>query len=405
MLLSKHLKVGSAQECITPKKLFTNWIDNKPYPGILDPLYVKAVVLEQSGKKQLLLVFDLVDTRHILVHDLRKQIQDRFGISPSDILVHATHTHSAPRFPFCEGDMHPDRWVDLKAIREDKDFIEWCSHLPAVVLRCTETALSRLESAQLTIQRIYAGDWVYNRRPIRRDGTIVTDFSPKTPYAQPEGRRFGLCDPTLTALQFLNAQGHPIASLLHFACHSVAIYPSNKSVSADWPGMLCRKLSASEGGIHLFLQGCAGDQVPVRRGRDAAEAMTDALASRLRETIATGSDISPVILRTERKILSLPLLDGGNVPCEVQVLQIGDLAIVALPGEPLIGLALEIQRRSPFPHTICLGYSNGHGTAYVGMPGEKARGGYESSSKVSHGTDECGHALVEASLRLLGKLR
>jgi hypothetical protein len=66
----------------------------------------------------------------------------------------------------------------------------------------------------------------------------------------------------------------------------------------------------------------------------------------------------------------------------------------------LIGLAIAIQARSPFPHTLVLGYSNGYGVQYVGLPGEKARGGYEMGTAGS-GVDECGGLLVEAAVRLL----
>ena len=86
---------------------------------------------------------------------------------------------------------------------------------------------------------------------------------------------------------------------------------------------------------------------------------------------------------------------------EVQVLVLGSVAIVALPGEPMIEIAMAIQRQSPYPHTLVLGYSNGGGVIYVGMPGELARGGYETTKDSSHGTDNCGTILVEAALRML----
>ena len=63
-----------------------------------------------------------------------------------------------------------------------------------------------------------------------------------------------------------------------------------------------------------------------------------------------------------------------------------------------IGMA--IRDRSPFPQTLVLGYSNGNGVHYVGLPGEKARGGYEAGV-AGAGTDECGAMLVETALRLI----
>ena len=77
----------------------------------------------------------------------------------------------------------------------------------------------------------------------------------------------------------------------------------------------------------------------------------------------------------------------------------GDLGLVTLPGEPLNGLAREIQARSPFPHTVVTGYSNGFGVGYVGLPGEKARGGYEAGA--GRGTEEAGLFMIETAVRLL----
>ena len=50
-----------------------------------------------------------------------------------------------------------------------------------------------------------------------------------------------------------------------------------------------------------------------------------------------------------------------------------------------------------------LGYSNGNGVHYVGLPGEKARGGYEMGV-AGAGTDECGGLLVETANRVLREL-
>ena len=46
------------------------------------------------------------------------------------------------------------------------------------------------------------------------------------------------------------------------------------------------------------------------------------------------------------------------------VLRVGrDLAFVALPGEPFVGLQLDLKARSPVAHTFMLGYTNGYAYA------------------------------------------
>jgi hypothetical protein len=108
-------------------------------------------------------------------------------------------------------------------------------------------------------------------------------------------------------------------------------------------------------------------------------------------------------------IIALPLTREARAgagadtrPVEVQAISCGPFALVTLPGEPLNGLARAIQDRSPFPHTLVVGYANGRGIGYVGLVGEKARGGYEAGA--GRGTEECGLFLIEAAVRLLGEL-
>jgi hypothetical protein len=90
----------------------------------------------------------------------------------------------------------------------------------------------------------------------------------------------------------------------------------------------------------------------------------------------------------------------GTLTSEVQTVACGSFAMTALPGEPLTAIGQEILRRSPFPHTLVLGYSNGNGVEYVGVSGEKARGGYEMG-ECGEGTDPCGQRLIEEAVRQL----
>jgi hypothetical protein len=116
-------------------------------------------------------------------------------------------------------------------------------------------------------------------------------------------------------------------------------------------------------------------------------------------------------LHCRRFALDLPLNQAARrelrqlvIKTEIQIIACGPLAIVALPGEPLIELAMHIQHGSPFPHTLVLGYSTGKGVEYVGMPGEKRRGGYEMTEAVGAGADDCGALLVNTALQRLREL-
>jgi GNAT superfamily N-acetyltransferase len=85
----------------------------------------------------------------------------------------------------------------------------------------------------------------------------------------------------------------------------------------------------------------------------------------------------------------------------LQVIRLGEVAIMGIPGEMFAALGLEIRRRSPFRHTVVVGLANDE----VGyLPDRKGYelGGYQTwvcgHSQLEPGT---GEAMVEAALSLL----
>jgi len=259
----------------------------------------------------------------------------------------------------------------------------------------------------LEISRALVPEWQFNRRPRRPDGTVKTIFVPDDPYALPEGLRFGPMDPTVTILLF-RGKLRPLVTLFSYPCHAVSVYPFSNAASSDWPGYAEDRVEARVGGGAIFLQGCAGDLVPARRGIEAAKEMGALIGTRVAAAVAGGLRVDVDRLEEASSKARLPWNAAKRAKtradfdlAEVQVFVLGSVAIVALPGEPMIEIAMAIQRQSPYPHTLVLGYSNGGGVIYVGMPGELARGGYETTKDSAHGADDCGIILIDSALRLL----
>ncbi len=70
-------------------------------------------------------------------------------------------------------------------------------------------------------------------------------------------------------------------------------------------------------------------------------------------------------------------VDPSPRQVEVQALQIGDLALVAMPGEPFAEIGAAVRAASPFDFTMFCGYSDGIGGDYMPTADEYAHGGYE----------------------------
>ena len=405
----EQMTAGAARFEITPEVRLSNWITHKPYGEVLDPIFVRAVVLAQGTNRVALVSWELLYAMEGVVAKTRQAIARETGILEGNILICATHNHSAP-WPVLGDPLTKAEQKVLESFLTDPLYPAWTDQLIKLTTQAAKEADSEKRPATMAIGRAYAGELVFNRRPVKPDGSVQSVSTPKDPFVLPPGLRFGPVDPALTVLVLRSQEQKVIATLFNLACHAVSVYPSYDGISGDWPGSASAELQKALGGEALFLQGCAGDIVPARRGVLERDHMAKVVADRASAAAGQAQVLALTNeFRVRRAVLKAPAAEVPRremkrdyLSPEVQVISCGPLAIVALPGEPFTGLAQAIQARSPFPHTVVVGYANGYGVQYVGLPGDKARGGYETGSR-NLGTDECGQLLIDAAVRLLNE--
>jgi neutral ceramidase len=422
---AEALRVGAAKADITPEPAVLNWVTGKPYGSVLDPLNVHALVLDDGKSKAAIIRWDLVDVSESARDEVRRVVGVALKMPPENILVHASHTHSAPWAPVYGGShrgQERDPWWALRHMPAQNAFPpyrRWMDRLLAASVEAAQRAAGTARPVSLAIGRVAVSEYLHNRRPRApawglAEAKPAPVIAPSHPDWNPEvlqgGATFGPLDRTLAIVTFRDTDNRAIASLFHVACHAVSIYTANPAISADWPGAAAKKISEALGGESLFLQGTGGDINPWRRGEAAVAEMAAGLAQKARVATRSAVRLTTAPLQVVRTTLELPLtpaakqrLGADTVAAEIQVIVCGPLAIVGLPGEPMTELGLAIRERSPFPQTLVLGYSNGNGAHYVGMPGEKARGGYEAGV-AGAGTDECGPLMIDAASRVLREL-
>jgi hypothetical protein len=403
------LQAGVAIADITPDPAMLNWTLAAPLPyrELHDPLFARALVISDGESRLVLLAWDLLDAREYAVARLRAAIEKATGIPGRNVIINASHNHSGPK-----SEMGPEPTLaregrTSRPVQDGPVYRPWADKLVDTCVGIVRQANASLQPVTLTIGRAYVGEWLFNRRPVRPDGTVVSTLQPRDPYVLGAGLRFGPVDPTLTVLGFRDATGKNVCTLFHVPMHAVAVYGGYKGLSADWPGRVTTLLKGKLGGEAMFVQGCAGDIVPARRGFEAVEAMAALISERAAAAEKAAMKLEPERIRISHAKLGLPAteaaaqdLNRAAIDAEVMVVTLGPLALVTLPGEPLQEMSTAIQQRSPFPHTIVLGYTNGRGVGYVGLPGGKVKGGYEMS-EVGAGADEAGGFLVETAVRLL----
>jgi neutral ceramidase len=403
------LQAGFARADITPNPGMLNWTRPvaPPYGSVHDPLFVRALVLSDRDTRVAILGWDLLDAREFAVQRVRHAVSQATGIPAPHILVQATHNHSGPKSEMGPSPQLKHEEAASRTAQNGPFYREWADRLVDTCVDIVRQADAAKQPATLGLARAWVGEWLFNRRPIKPDGNVQSMLAPANPYVLGHGLRFGAVDATMTVLSVRKTDGRNLCTLFHLPMHAVAVYGATPALSADWPGRVTDLIRDQLGSEAMFLQGCAGDIVPARRGFAAVEAMSTLIAERAVAADKVTLKLPPSALRVAHRGVALPATEAAaadfgqpTIAAEIMVVSLGSLALVALPGEPLQEISAAIQQRSPFSHTLVLGYANGRGAGYVGLPGGKARGGYEMTH-VGAGTDEAGDLLVATALRLL----
>jgi hypothetical protein len=102
------------------------------------------------------------------------------------------------------------------------------------------------------------------------------------------------------------------------------------------------------------------------------------------------------------RVLDVAARQGKPWEVEVQVIAVGDVAWVSLPGEIFTELGLAIKKASPFGHTLIAELADGS-IGYIPNKPAYPQGNYEVVS--ARGAAGSGEQLVEVAKRLLKDVR
>lgn len=178
----------------------------------------------------------------------------------------------------------------------------------------------------------------------------------------------------------LQAKGNPKALLVHYAAHAVVLGPTNCKYSADYPGVM---QSMVENGINgaqvMFVQGGAGDINPLfeaRSGNEDADfkvvkTMGELLGA---EVLRVNKDVKPLAAITEPFRWKSDLLTFNDRWDKTQKLDVGittimlghEIAIAAVPGEPMHKLQQMWKEQSDLPVPLFYGYTYSAGGTWPG---------------------------------------
>ncbi|NLX95731.1 MAG: hypothetical protein GXY83_06105 [Rhodopirellula sp.] len=424
---SRVFRVGLSQVDITPEKLPVSMLgsfSDRPATSVHDPLYVRTLVLDDGTLRVAIAVCDICAVPRELFDEAKRRAAQSTGIPPQQMLMAATHTHTAPAV------------VDLlDAVPVDAEYTRL---LVAKMAEGVEKAAGRLAPAEIGWGLGSLPEEVGNRRWLKKEGTI-----PPNPFGETGDRAqmnpsagspdlvhpAGPTDPDVSLLSVVEPGGRARALLANYSLHYVGGIPAGM-LSADYFGEFCgqiRQRLAPDAGPDEFLgilsNGTSGDinnidflkprprAEPFQRIREVAGRVADVAAQAQRQVkhqawvplsmvereieVGVRKPNAEQLQQAQALLADLKEKAHGPVPeyyarsslrlsqwpdtvkIKLQALRIGDLAITAMPCEVFAEIGLEIKRRSPLRPVFVIQLANGY-NGYLPTPQQHALGGYET---------------------------
>lgn len=365
--------------------------------GTHDPLMAKVLVLESAATRLAIVTLDLGS---IVSERLRREAS-KLGVSL--LLLSASHTHSGPLFiPYATGE----------PVRGGPEYLD---ELERKILRAIQEASDSLFTARLRTGRgdIRLG---YNRLLKRENGRARALFD------NLDRLPLGPLDSEYMLLEVTDQSGAPKALLTHYAAHPVVLGPTNCKYSADFPGAAHAMIQAALPGVQsMFVQGGAGDINPIFQGRSGKEDADFALVKKMGELLAADVLKTRSTLR-EVSSASLPIRAKSEVlrfndrwsPHRAHDIGIAtalvgrDIAIGAMPGEPLHRLQTTWKHEADVPFPLFYAYTYSAGGSWPGYVPDlrsAAYGGYGADSSTTRVEVGAGERIVQKLLTNLYELR
>lgn len=419
----RSFKASAAQVVITPSigMPLAGTRIKRISKGIKDTLYAKVLIINKEKETIVIVTCDLLAISRESVNRIRKSVEGRLGIPGKNILISATHTHTG---------------VAVVSIFEDIPDITYIQILEKKILEAIEHAYNKLETVTIKQGIGKEEDIIFNRRVLLKDGTVIMGGMEEETKIETIKEVEGPIDPDIGVLSFENNTGDSIAVLYNFSCHANII--AGLEISADFPYYVqqsVNRLLETDDIPVIFLTGACGnihhlnvfdpDSVKSRskyfdpRGLERCRRFSIILASEIvkaalksKEIKKDNFNVSNKLLKVEirtpnddevqwaKLILNSKIKDekdeasanailklkkfkesDGYAELELQIINIGEVAIIAIPGEVFVEIGLKIKKISPFKNTFIATLANG----YEGyMPTQKAfkNGGYETTSAI-----------------------
>ncbi len=381
---------------------------------IHDPLFIKGMAFRDGTRQVLLLSFDLLGLDRDFVVAIRKACAASARIPAENVVLTCTHTHSGP---------HTRRLGTLHFSRARlREFEQYRRFLISNSAGTVSGAFSDMRKVDVFHYSVRCHENL-NRRYVAPDNDCV--YLPDAKHLIPLANN--ITDPELGMLFFIEPGAeHPFATFVNYAAHPLTCRAkglASHMISADYPGVLRREVEKKTGGNCVFTSGACGDLHPkgFESGFSRTEEMGKTLASQIAESCSDAirnpkrCRMPSPALNIRSVFVKLPFRSSGcveprlplyrnrsSVNAELQILTIGEAALIGVPGELLSGPGLEIKWNSPFRKTFIL-YNSTAYLSYLPPANCFVQGAYEAET--CHLAPSSTFTLVSGAVKTLFEMK
>jgi len=425
------LRAGAAKLDITPHEpvyLCGYNLRKEPARKVHDPLFVRALALDDGRRRFVIMEADLVGMDAASV---RREIAKATRLDPGCLFVGDVHNHASP----ISGALPKKAAADYPTNQHTR----WFKHFHKAVVQVVKDAVDSLQPVKLGAAT-GSSRLAMNRRKCMKDLRSVITFDENAAsqsFGEHKTRRpvklrefahvvrlganpAGSIDPEVGILRIDTLGGRPLAVLINYACHGTSLGGRNASISGDWMGRMMTVVEDRLGVTPIFLQGAAGDINPRVVGG------LDGYKDNFRKTAELGEEFAREVIRVWNRIkpaspgapairaVSADILlprcyrdlfrDFRNTTVVVPTtaVRIGGVTWVNFPGELFHEIGRQVKRASPTRMTFLATCTNG-GIGYFPTRQAFGEGGYEPA--ISHLDPAAEHHYLRQITKLLARLR
>ncbi len=240
---------------------------NRLAEGVHDPIWARSLALRDAGGETLVIVAaDLPGLGRKHTGRVRRRVAREHGIPESHVILHSTHTHSAPDAS--------GYWSTLMSGHNRR----YTTQLRELLYASIEQALHALRPATLTTATTThvacqdtASGVLKTEDDCRLPAINNRIDDPSAAYDRFVLQR-DLRDPVagntrVVAAEFRAADtGETIVTLVNWHNHPDTLGSGNRLLSSDYPHYLREYLERARGGVAVFVAGTVGNQMSGLRG-------------------------------------------------------------------------------------------------------------------------------------------